>query len=521
MVRKQEVDIKKLRYVLYARRSTTDENNQQRSIADQKKDCKKLAKSIPLNVVKVVEEKGSAKKPGERPLFKGLLLDIEKGKYDAILCWHPDRLCRNMLEGGQIINMLDEGTLKDLRFHSHQFSNDANGKMLLGMLFVFSKQYSDDLSDKVSRGVAGNLEEGKSSGAPKWGYTRSEATGHYEPNEYFDVVKEAWLLRASGETLEAVTKFLNDNDVQKVTKSKSKPKTIRPMLPTVSKLFKETIYFGVLTQTKQTVDLKLIYDFQPMIDEETYNKVQAMGYARTHDKNKKKRVAFYPLRNMVFCAVCNSSKPMSVGKNLVGSKTHHVLSYECKNPDCTRKPRSLRAKHVFNSIYEKLDQIQLTDETYELYSKEMDDLTEEKVLKTKEESNSIRGALAHIKKDLEMRALSLGDMSKDSAAYPANEQRVNDLANQRIDLESSLKTLEEKIVDPNKIRLNREEFLNQLKTLPDKMRAGSAVEKDVLCRILFLNLAVDNEKVASYHWNEPFASLVKATELSSGGGGKN
>lgn len=50
------------------------------------------------------------------------------------------------------------------------------------------------------------------------------------------------------------------------------------------------------------------------------------------------------------------------------------------------------------------------------------------------------------------------------------------------------------------------------------MKAGSAVEKDVLCRILFVNLRVDNEKVASYLWREPFASLVKATELQSGRG---
>jgi len=85
-----------------------------------------------------------------------MLADIEAKKYDAILCWHPDRLCRNML---------DESVLRDIRFHSHQFSNDANGKMLLGMLFVFSKQYSDDLSAKVGRGMKGNFSEGKSSGS--------------------------------------------------------------------------------------------------------------------------------------------------------------------------------------------------------------------------------------------------------------------------------------------------------------------------------------------------------------------
>ena len=49
------------------------------------------------------------------------------------------------------------------------------------------------------------------------------------------------------------------------------------------------------------------------------------------------------------------------------------------------------------------------------------------------------------------------------------------------------------------------------------MKAGPAVEKDVLCRILFLNLRVDNEKVASYLWREPFATLVRATEIQNGG----
>jgi hypothetical protein len=58
--------------------------------------------------------------------------------------------------------------------------------------------------------------------------------------------------------------------------------------------------------------------------------------------------------------------------------------------------------------------------------------------------------------------------------------------------------------------------LNLVKSAPDKMRAGSAVEKDRVARILFLNLTVDNEKRVFPIWKEPFASLVKAIEMSSG-----
>ena len=43
-----------------------------------------------------------------------------------------------MKEGGEIIDMIDYGSIKDLQFVTHTFSNDANGKMLLGMAFVMS-----------------------------------------------------------------------------------------------------------------------------------------------------------------------------------------------------------------------------------------------------------------------------------------------------------------------------------------------------------------------------------------------
>ena len=119
-----------------------------------------------------------------------MIKDIEKGVYDGILAWNPDRLARNMLEGGKIINMIDEGKLKDLQFHTHYFENNANGKMLLGMAFVLSKQYSDDLSQKVTRSSNRKFSEGKSS-IPKHGYILKKSL--YEPDgKNFDLISQAW-----------------------------------------------------------------------------------------------------------------------------------------------------------------------------------------------------------------------------------------------------------------------------------------------------------------------------------------
>jgi hypothetical protein len=65
-----------------------------------------------------------------------------------LLSYAPDRQCRNILEGGELINCVDE-ELIDLKYTNFHFENNAAGKMMLGMRFVFSKQYSDKLSEVI------------------------------------------------------------------------------------------------------------------------------------------------------------------------------------------------------------------------------------------------------------------------------------------------------------------------------------------------------------------------------------
>lgn len=58
-------------------------------------------------------------------------------------------------------------------------------------MFAMSKQYSEHLSESVQRGVDSNFAQGKSSGVPKWGYIRDEATGLYLPDENFPHIRHA------------------------------------------------------------------------------------------------------------------------------------------------------------------------------------------------------------------------------------------------------------------------------------------------------------------------------------------
>lgn len=511
---------KPLRYVLYARKSSIGEDAQAQSVPDQIKHCKEYAEREGLIIAATIDEDGSAWTPNNRKKFTQILADISARKYDGILSWHPDRLSRNMLESGMLMDMLDSGIIKDLKFPTVQFTNNAAGKLLLNILFAMAKNYTDSQSENVRRGVSSGFEQGKAS-AYKWGYLRDDITGYYEPDpQNFDLIKRGWQMRLDGITANDVVAFWQKNDVHRLTKISRKNKKIRKITITkqiASNIFHDPFYFGILVQKEQEVDLRSITNFQPMIDEDTYNAVQAMGQRRARVLPYTKRATFYPLRALVMCGVCKSDIPMRVGKNR-SSNGKYYLSYRCDNKECTRSTKSVRAKYVFEPLYEVLDNMKFTAKEYDQYSKTIDSYTDEKVQELRAERRSLIGARQHKLKELDTKSRQLTSLPRDTpeVARKTLIHDLEDLENSIIDLDKQVKTIDKKIVDPAKIKINKEEFLNLANSVADKMRAGTAVEKDILARILLLNISLDNKNAPSFIWKEPFAALLKSKKILFG-----
>lgn len=512
---------KPLRYVLYARKSSEGEDAQAQSLPDQIKYCKEYAKREDLTIVgKPIEESASAWTSNNRPKFNQILADISAGEYDGILSWHPDRLSRNMLESGMLMDMLDNGTIKDLKFPTVQFTNNAAGKLLLNILFAMSKNYTDSQSENVTRGVTSNFEQGKSS-AHKWGYRRNEITGHYEPDpQNFELIQRGWHMRLEGHTQKEIVDFWQQNDVHRMTKINRRNKHIRRIeisKQMASDIFASPFYFGILIQNEQEVDLRKISNFTPMIDEETYNAVQAMSYTKSRVPIHSEKKTFYPFRDMVFCSVCNGTASMRVGKNRSSDGTYG-LTYRCDSEGCTRDIKSVRAKFFLNELYETLDTMKLTDKEYDKYSKEIDNHTDSNLIKIRTEKRSLEGKQKHLQANINRTARQLAGLPSNTPEI-ARTTLIHDLEELEttiIDIKADVDKLEKKIVNPTQIKLSKEEFLNLINTAGDKMRAGTPVEKDILARKLLLNIRIDNKRAPSYLWKEPFATLLKIKQINSG-----
>ena len=506
----EQIDFTKLKYVLYARKSTDDPGRQPKSIGDQIAECVELANRNRLHIIgKPLIETKSAKKPDQRPVFTQMLKDLKNGKYDGIVSWNPDRLARNMREGGEIIDMIDEGQIKDLKFVTHHFTKDANGKMLLGLAFVLSKQYSDNLSQNVKRGVGRRLSEGKSP-VPKHGYKRDE-DGMFRPDSHnFYLIQKAWLLRAEGESYEEIVKYLNATAYKRVTKRGREIVMAKQML---TKMFKDPFYYGILIQNGQTNDLRQIYNFEPLITEETYDKVQKLLYRRIKPA-KPHKTAFYPLRQMLICSFCEGNM------YIAPSRGHDNYLYaRCDNQPCERKKKSIRMGIVFDYIYDLLEGgLNLDKKDYDNYYQKTIKISGANRTKLEIEIRSRQGSLKAVKREVNDLALAIPRLKEASVVRQINENKVDELSDQQSELEKQIATLKGKVTSPEEDALTLKEFLNFSKNATLAVQSGDTRVKDIICRKIFLNFCVGETKVLSYQLKEPFLSMLKHRQLSSSRG---
>src|SRR3989338_1603113 len=125
-----------MKYFLYARKSTDVEDKQVLSIDAQLAELQALAKREQLSVVEVFVEKRSAKMPG-RPMFGEMMVRIQKGEAQGIVCWKIDRLARNPVDGGQIQWLLQNGTIAHIQTHDRAYY-PAHNLILISFVFLLS-----------------------------------------------------------------------------------------------------------------------------------------------------------------------------------------------------------------------------------------------------------------------------------------------------------------------------------------------------------------------------------------------
>jgi len=321
----QEVSPSGVKYCLYARKSTEQEDKQALSIESQVREMITLAEREGLEIVEIKRESHSSKEVGQRPVYNELIDEIRQGKFNGILTWAPDRLSRNAGDLGSVVDLMDQGLLHEIRTYGQKFTNNPNEKFLLMILGSQAKLENDNKMVNVKRGLRARCEMGLWPSVPPTGYlSHSDRNKKCEvvlDEQRADVIKQMYEKVAyDGWSGRKLFYWLKD-DIRFRTKH-GKPLT----LSNIYIILKSTFYYGEFEYPKGGGQwYKGIHD--PIITKDLYLQVQDRITSDHVVRDQNKEFAF---TRMITCGLCGSGVTADEKfKKLKDGTTNRYVYYGC------------------------------------------------------------------------------------------------------------------------------------------------------------------------------------------------
>ncbi|OBJ49535.1 recombinase family protein [Mycobacterium sp. 1423905.2] len=141
-----------MRAAIYTRISD-DQTGRGLGVARQLEDCQALADKQGWNVTTTYDDNDISAYSGKtRPGFEAMLKAMAAGQFDALLCWHTDRLYRNMRDLERVIELADAKRIeiRTVQGGTLDLSTSA-GRMVARILGSVARQESEHSSERRKR----------------------------------------------------------------------------------------------------------------------------------------------------------------------------------------------------------------------------------------------------------------------------------------------------------------------------------------------------------------------------------
>ena len=436
-----------------------------------------------------------------------------------------------MKDAGEVIGLLDTGILKDLRFATSTFENNPTGKMMLGISFVLSKQYSEHLSESVTRGNRlATEEDGIYLGKLKHGYYIDTDRFLRPDDNTFTVVQEMFNMRLNGSTQKDIAEWANKQDY-KVRRRGGEPLPFKWEKDDVSKLLRDPAYAGVLTYGEHTVVLKTKYDFIPMIDVDDFLKINNIANLESSkvlsiQKKMGSDIRANLLRGIVFCGACD--KPLTsmiIDKRRDGAIYESRYYYKCETEGCQMCGKSARAKFVLDKAFQPFLDMHssglLERSSHEEIMRYVKKALKEKNKELSSELVSQRSKISKLQSEYEDTKAFLLHNQEASKHY-----NLDTLDKSVKDAEVVYAKLKVQLEAQKDVILKYEEYLKLFRAIPvilSNIRYMSVM--DELLRFFYLNFTIHPNNGSfrkgsevTFKLKEPWEGLLKYDKIVNGAG---
>jgi DNA invertase Pin-like site-specific DNA recombinase len=280
------LEVAHLKIAKYRRKSSEDEDRQVASLADQAVALDEVAGRFRIHPSQVVADFGesrSAKLSHARPEFQKMVEMIERGKANAILAWHPDRLSRNLGDVDTLVRLMESGKLTAIITPQYMFGNTPLEKYILISECTRAKLENDNKGVNTRRGLIGKVRKGWRPGPARIGYLNDTTKPHGERDlvpdpERFDKVKRLLHLFLTGNYSVRILRKIAKEQLLLRTRQ-TRRRGGKPLsLSHVYCLLTEPFYCGKFWWKSQETGEKVLHQGKhpPMITEDEFWQIQAI-----------------------------------------------------------------------------------------------------------------------------------------------------------------------------------------------------------------------------------------------------
>ena len=489
------MNMKPANYFLYVRKSSESEEKQVMSIEAQIVELEQDAKREGIKITERFIESKSAKTPGRIEFNKMITKIYESKEPVGIIAWHPDRLARNSVDGGQIVYLIDIQKIAALRFPTFWFEPTPQGLFMLQVAFGQSKYYSDNLSENVKRGIRQKIRRGEWIGKAPLGYINNPKTRNIEPDPVRSRIVQK-LFEDFSKGKESVTSICQRLFDFGITNGKGElmPKS------SVYWFLTNPIYTGVIKYKDEIFE----GTFEPIISSEIFEAVQSKLKQNSRPRKSKNKHDFV-FTDLLKCGECGCSITAQYGKGNGGTYGY----YRCTKKRIKCSQGYVRENIVLEQMKEQLLKISMPEEWSPVVFAQMTKWENEERKEMQITAQKIEFSLSETQMKLDTLVNGFLDRIIERPIYL---QKKEELIKLKMSLELKQKALAKKgnfWLEPMREFLETCQSAGKVALSTDLNEIKSFIERVGTNRII-----KDKNVVLEFH--QPFSLLLKYKRLSEG-----
>jgi DNA invertase Pin-like site-specific DNA recombinase len=422
-----------MRFFMYCRKSTEDNDRQVLSIQSQTTELQQLAERLGIKIIRIFSESKSAKVPG-RPVFAEMMKRLHKKEAEGILCWKLDRLARNPIDGGSVIWAVNQHGIRIVT-PGQTFQQGDESLIMMYLEIAIAHKYVVDLSKNVARGMRTKATElGWKPGIAPLGYLNERVGDRFaiivKDPKRFGLVRRIWDLVLSGHTISNILDLAERKWQLRGRERKKGPGRVLSKSGVYGMLI-NPFYYGEFEYPRGSGRLYK-GKHPPMVTKSEFDRVQEILGRRNRVRPKGHTFAF---TGLIRCGECGSMITAEEKfKHQKNGNVHRYVYYHCtkqrRNPRCTQD--AIREELLVEQIERFLCRIEVSQDFSDWAIKSVDELVEadqsaetSHVASSSKRLNEIQSSLRELTRMRYRQQIPDDEFERERQILQVEESRIN------------------------------------------------------------------------------------------------